>query len=181
LPILQNSAPRIRFSVLEFTALMSVFDQRKTRILQELESDVPDLSPKGRPDEQIIELLELLNAHQDYVTTSSCSGRAVVYLDADRDGHDEDARGRWLMNEHSSLQGHFSELSSDIIYQTFFGDHKVGDVWNANDPPSRLVTFKFEPLVCELDLYFDIDCPHIMQRPSGRLSTTPYSNKLWIS
>src|SRR5256885_267655 len=80
------------------TLTMTLFDERKTKILQELASNEPDLSPKGSPDDGVLALLELLNAHHDYITTSSCSGRAVVFVDADRDGQGGDARGRWLMN-----------------------------------------------------------------------------------
>lgn len=37
-----------------------------------------DLSLKGSIDEQILSLIEKINSHEDFVTTSSCSGRTVV-------------------------------------------------------------------------------------------------------
>src|SRR5437764_14316521 len=38
-----------------------------------------DKSPKGSIDELMLPLINLLNKHNDYVTTSSCSGRIAVY------------------------------------------------------------------------------------------------------
>ena len=126
---------------------MSIFDQRKTKILQGLASDEPDLSPKGKPDEQIIELLQLLNAHEKYVTTSSCSGRAVIYLDADKSTQDKESRGRWLMNEHSPFQITPEEQSLERLYKTFFSDFIIAEQGETDISLTRLVTFKFEPLV----------------------------------
>jgi tRNA wybutosine-synthesizing protein 3 len=125
---------------------MDVFIQRKTAILNDLDSDEPDLSPKGRPDDEVLELLELLNSHANYVSTSSCSGRAVVYLDADKNGQGEEARGRWLMNRHSPFKKE-TELATKEWYGTLFGDVKVGENWDSKMHPSRLVNLKFEPLV----------------------------------
>ncbi|GBB85122.1 hypothetical protein RclHR1_01170006 [Rhizophagus clarus] len=58
------------------------FHSRKQQILSSLNSSDTtrtDKSPKGSVDEAIIPLIELLNRHDDYVTTSSCSGRVSVY------------------------------------------------------------------------------------------------------
>jgi tRNA wybutosine-synthesizing protein 3 len=58
------------------------FHSRKQQILSSLNSSDAskiDKSPKGSVDEAIIPLIELLNRHDDYVTTSSCSGRVSVY------------------------------------------------------------------------------------------------------
>ena len=127
---------------------MTLFDQRKIKILQELASNDPDLSPKGSPDDGVLALLEQLNAHHDYVTTSSCSGRAVVFLDADRDGQGDDARGRWLMNQHTPFTDEvLSKPSLEQLHGLLFGDVNIGPT---DDPPvsaSRMVSFKFEPLV----------------------------------
>src|SRR5271169_239090 len=85
------------------TTTTTVFDKRKAKIQADLQSDERDLSPKGKPDDDIIDLLHLFNAHPNYVTTSSCSGRAVVYLDAANPDNNEQAKGKWLMNQHISL------------------------------------------------------------------------------
>ncbi|KAF8933386.1 hypothetical protein BGZ58_006390 [Dissophora ornata] len=57
------------------------FATRKKTILVALNSDTPDKSPKGYVDEPLLPLIILINNHQDYVTTSSCSGRICTYLE----------------------------------------------------------------------------------------------------
>lgn len=41
--------------------------------------DTADLSKKGSIDESIVNLVNYINSHDDYVTTSSCSGRAILF------------------------------------------------------------------------------------------------------
>src|SRR5688572_30288206 len=59
------------------------FNARKQQILSSLTTSDPsskiDKSPKGSVDEAILPLIELLNKHDDYITTSSCSGRIAIY------------------------------------------------------------------------------------------------------
>ena len=51
------------------------FDSGKERLLHAMEVSL-DLSPKGSIDRPILDLVEFLNYRtNDYVTTSSCSGR----------------------------------------------------------------------------------------------------------
>ena len=126
---------------------MTVFDQRKSNVLHDLHSDEPDLSPKGKPDEEVLGLLELLNAHDDYVSTSSCSGRAVVYLDADKNADGDQAKGRWLMNSHKPLDEEVFNVYNDKVDSILFGDMKVERQPTYEVKHSRLVNFKFEPLV----------------------------------
>jgi tRNA wybutosine-synthesizing protein 3 len=130
---------------------MAVFDQRKKGILQGLQSDEPDLSPKGAPDTEILELLELINSHNDFVSTSSCSGRAVVFLHADKIAKDGDAKGRWLMNRHSSFDEPSEDCGMESLFGLLFGDTKIGRDWKQGKEGSRrLITLKFEPLVRKL-------------------------------
>jgi tRNA wybutosine-synthesizing protein 3 len=126
---------------------MSIFDKRKAAILADLQSEDPDLSPKGRPDDEIIELLRLLNSHPHYVSTSSCSGRAVVFLDTDKTSSDEAARGRWLMNRHTPLDDGIDSLNLDQLNAILFADIKIAGQGTLSDGPRRFVTLKFEPLV----------------------------------
>ncbi|KAF9935231.1 hypothetical protein FBU30_006316 [Linnemannia zychae] len=65
------------------------FQTRKKTILIALNSDTPDKSPKGYVDEPLLPLIILINNHQDYVTTSSCSGRICTYLEGLEDGDPE--------------------------------------------------------------------------------------------
>jgi tRNA wybutosine-synthesizing protein 3 len=130
---------------------MAVFDQRKRGILHGLQSDEPDLSPKGAPDAEILELLQLINSHSDFVSTSSCSGRAVVFLDADKAAKGSDTKGRWLMNRHSPLNEPSQDCAMESLFGILFGDTKIGRGWERGKEGSRrLVTLKFEPLVWQL-------------------------------
>lgn len=61
---------------------MATFDARKARILAEMAAPGPDASPKGSIDTLILPLITRLNEHPDVVTTSSCSGRVSVFLEA---------------------------------------------------------------------------------------------------
>ena len=123
---------------------MTLFDKRKKKISDDLVSDVPDLSPKGSPDEQILDLLELINSHKDYVTTSSCSGRVAVFLDGSETNKQD--KGRWLMNSHSPIDIDGLRSSSGLLQKTLFGDHAIE--FGVSVESRRLVTLKFEPLVC---------------------------------
>jgi tRNA wybutosine-synthesizing protein 3 len=153
---------------------MTVFDQRKTQIQQELTSDKPDLSPKGSPDDGVLSLLELLNVHHDYMTTSSCSGRAVVFLDTDKeDGKGDDARGRWLMNRHTPFTEDDLSISSlEQFHFLLFGDINVdnGSSPDPSDLPSRMVAFKFEPLVLDLSSALITQILHVLCRDIGAAS-----------
>ena len=113
------------------------FDQRKRKIVQDLAGNLNDLSPKGNVDEPVLPLVELLNTHPDYVTTSSCSGRISCHV------VDEAANkgGRWAYISHSLDDPHHivSQLLAD-----------VGSDENP-DQAQTSTNFKFEPFVlhCE--------------------------------
>lgn len=163
---------------------MAAFEQRKKRILEELQSDEPDLSPKGKPDEEILGLLELINSHEDYISTSSCSGRAVVFLDADKSGTSEEAQGRWLMTRHTQFEKEFESSTTRELYATLFDSMEIGQDWESSPQFTRLVALKFEPLVkknnCNKtpDL---LDYAYIMSRFIGSLAFTSSCNGVWLS
>ncbi|XP_072956456.1 tRNA wybutosine-synthesizing protein 2/3/4 [Typha angustifolia] len=54
------------------------FQKRKEQTLAALSSPSPDKSPKGGVDAPIVPLLEAINRHPYYFTTSSCSGRISI-------------------------------------------------------------------------------------------------------
>ena len=73
-----------------------------------------DKSPKGCLDPHIAPLVRAINAHPDYVTTSSCAGRIVLWAEparaepsgAERGGGEAEAEyvgGRWLLCEHAHV------------------------------------------------------------------------------
>lgn len=63
------------------------FAQKKRSILAQISTTSetnPDASPKGTLDVHLLDLIRLINAHQDMVTTSSCSGRLSVFLEGEK-------------------------------------------------------------------------------------------------
>ena len=74
-----------------------------------------DLSPKGSYDWPIRDLIDLINSHNDYMTTSSCSGRISLFVAADdvvesdeiwdEVGAMPQTKGvHWLLVEHGPVQ-----------------------------------------------------------------------------
>ena len=60
------------------------FVKKKAAILAQLSvpaSEYTDSSPKGSVDEGIRELIDEINAHEGFVTTSSCAGRVSVFVE----------------------------------------------------------------------------------------------------
>ncbi|GET86320.1 hypothetical protein, conserved [Leishmania tarentolae] len=55
------------------------FATHKAHILANLHTNACDLSPKGSVDVKCLPVMDVLNTHKDYVTTSSCSGRIALF------------------------------------------------------------------------------------------------------
>ncbi|KAK5319724.1 hypothetical protein LTR70_004908 [Exophiala xenobiotica] len=66
-------------------AIPASFSKKKAQILSDISNhdstDYSDKSPKGSIDSEIIELIDEINAFEAYVTTSSCAGRAAVFVE----------------------------------------------------------------------------------------------------
>lgn len=96
------------------------FDKKKEAVLKKMASD--DRSKKGGIDEDIRELLNTINSHNDYCTTSSCSGRIVLL----------DLRARlksdnvWLMSKHAAI--------TKEEFDTAMSEEKRGIVWLKQEP-----------------------------------------------
>lgn len=126
-----------------------LFEQRKQQLLESFVSDLPDKSPKGMVDTPLVPLLNLLNEHADYVSTSSCSGRIVIYADplpsAEVPKGKKKKGGKFINVSHEPLPegpdwlaGLFKDLETAFIEAP----------WPALEDPksSGLVYFKFEPM-----------------------------------
>ncbi|MGM5485455.1 MAG: tRNA wybutosine-synthesizing 3 family protein [Nanobdellota archaeon] len=73
------------------------FEEKKRNALDGLEKE--DRSRKGKVDEDIRPLLDILNNHPDYYTTSSCSGRIMLYTSSE---NKKDCR--WLFVSHGFVK-----------------------------------------------------------------------------
>ena len=80
-----------------------IFGAFKKGVIGALESELVDKSRKGNLDAPIADLVQLLNAADDYVTTSSCSGRICLFQQIKKpaDSSTKAAGGGWLLIEHS--------------------------------------------------------------------------------
>ncbi|EEB16048.1 conserved hypothetical protein [Pediculus humanus corporis] len=77
------------------------FKNVKKQILQ-----ASDLSKKGSVDESIKDLVDFINEQDDYVTTSSCSGRAILFTSSygDVTGHKKSKKDcKWLYTSHDLI------------------------------------------------------------------------------
>ncbi|WBW75390.1 wybutosine biosynthesis protein Tyw3 [Schizosaccharomyces osmophilus] len=115
---------------------LETFDNQKEQILKELTSSLPDASPKGNPDSPIFPLLDVINSHPDWVTTSSCSGRISVYVQGltSRKGG-----GYWLFVSHEPC----TELPTPFDVENV----DYGKVPEAPPEGSREIQFAFEPMI----------------------------------
>uniref|UniRef100_A0A1J3EYD8 tRNA wybutosine-synthesizing protein 2/3/4 n=2 Tax=Noccaea caerulescens TaxID=107243 RepID=A0A1J3EYD8_NOCCA len=121
------------------------FEKRKAATLASIRSSVTDKSPKGFLDEPIIPLLETINHHSSYFTTSSCSGRISILsqpkpqLNASTK---KKARGgTWLYITHDPAD------PESVISLLFPSQSTPID---PIDQPSELV-FRFEPLIIAVE------------------------------
>ncbi|XAR65643.1 tRNA(Phe) [7-((3-amino-3-carboxypropyl)-4-demethyl)wyosine(37)-N(4)]- methyltransferase [Bertholletia excelsa] len=114
------------------------FEKRKTATLASMTSSEPDKSPKGFLDASIIPLLNAINSHPSYFTTSSCSGRISILSQptAAANATKKKARGgTWLFISHDPVE-------PDSILTLLFNSPPI--------PPSNLV-FRFEPLIIAVE------------------------------
>ena len=72
--------------------MTTLFDRQKADKLSKV-----DLSRKGSVDAPIFNFLKNLNAHPDYVSLSSCSGRIIIFISAENV-----KKVIWLIKVHSS-------------------------------------------------------------------------------
>lgn len=136
-------------------AIPTSFIEKKTETLRQLavpEASYTDLSPKGSVDEGIRELIDVINAYNGLVTTSSCAGRVSVFVEGRKDAAN-DAKapreqvagvggkgggGTWLFVSHDFIPDE-SWISSLGL--------ETKDENSVEGGERRLIHFKFEPMV----------------------------------
>lgn len=140
------------------------FQDRKNKVISELveemNPDRADKSPKGYIDAPILPLMRLINQHSQFYTTSSCSGRIAVYCEGVDEKKSDVSKstkgGIWLYVTHDPVTLPDTIDNKDAwIMQLLFGEAHT----NVTTDPimdedkitqRQLVFFKFEPLVSEL-------------------------------
>ncbi|MCA9478673.1 MAG: hypothetical protein KC535_05995, partial [Nanoarchaeota archaeon] len=95
---------------------MDSFDQQKKEYLDALYK--PDRSKKGNVDEHISSLLDTINNHSDFYTTSSCSGRIMLIVDTKSK---DKSQAKWLFVSHDQvtlkeLEPHLKELPQEPVW-----------------------------------------------------------------
>lgn len=90
--------------------MISDFDNNKKTFLSK-----QDKSKKGGIDKAILPLVEKINQHNDYYTTSSCSGRIVLLKESESGRKDE---AEWLFVSHDKIK--VSELKIEEKEKVWF-------------------------------------------------------------
>lgn len=144
------------------------FARKKAKILQDLSvpnSEYSDKSPKGSVDEGIRELINEINAHEGFVTTSSCAGRISMFqegngraIDSENEGGEVRTSlvvggkggGKFLFVSHEPVS--ISEGGGSQQLSEIFGLDEVsaarGDIASVSRLSGRrYVRFAFEPMV----------------------------------
>ncbi|CCF58904.1 hypothetical protein KAFR_0F03080 [Kazachstania africana CBS 2517] len=129
------------------------FNQKKASILKEISSTASDLSPKGSIDELCLPVMDLINSHNDMVTTSSCSGRISVFVEGTkRKTNETDLKvggkgqgGKWLYVSHdiNKVIGWMDTLN-DV---TFVEDKRSSPLPSDLDGSLRYILYKYEPFI----------------------------------
>ncbi|XP_046998294.1 tRNA wybutosine-synthesizing protein 3 homolog isoform X1 [Schistocerca americana] len=111
------------------------FQDKKKRILNST-----DLSRKGSVDSDIVELVDFINSHNQYVTTSSCSGRLIVFCEVPSMGNSKEGC-KWLYTTHDDID--MEDMMSKL-------DPTVGDL-----------VLKFEPMILHVQCHSVEDAKHL--------------------
>ncbi|KAK5632407.1 hypothetical protein RRF57_008121 [Xylaria bambusicola] len=156
--------------------LPPTFSRKKECILELLavpEAEYSDASPKGSVDAGIRDLIEEINAMDGFVTTSSCAGRVSVFVEGRKAGtgeEDDAARpatvaavggkgggGTWLFVSHDPVQENASQGVRSLLglRDTVKSEGREDDTTQVTFKDTRLIHFKFEPMVCLLWAYLN--------------------------
>lgn len=130
-------------------------------LVEYLDPERRDKSPKGFIDAPILDLMHVINSHPDYYTTSSCSGRVAMYcegLEKDVEPTETDPNaiekttkgGQWLYVSHDPIAIPDTNINEWIV-KLLFGNESDKVVFDNERPADilhrQLIYFKFEPLV----------------------------------
>ncbi|KAI8393757.1 tRNA wybutosine-synthesizing protein [Radiomyces spectabilis] len=153
-------------------------------LVEALDPNRRDKSPKGFVDAPILDLIHIINEHPDYYTTSSCSGRIAIYCEGLEKAESEDTLekttkgGTWLYVTHDpvDIPTMNREQRDQWVLKLLFGD-QIDRVSLATERPEnilqkQLVYFKFEPLI----LHVEASHQHTAMRLLGLAFQAGYQN-----
>lgn len=167
------------------------FTAKKNAILASLSIPEPtytDLSPKGSVDAAIKPLIDRINALDGVVTTSSCAGRASVFLEGRKQGKRHEERGdtqnneglgkeseqaavpggkgmggKWLFVSHEpvdlSKKGKGREIMTELLGLGSLEAQNEAMALSEEVDEARLVRFQFEPMVCRKSIFKRVFSP----------------------
>lgn len=97
------------------------FEDKKKACLNKLYK--PDRSKKGTVDEALIPLIDKINSHENFYTTSSCSGRIMIFTDNDSERKDA---ADWLFVSHDqtsfeAVEPALEHLPNSVVFFRFEG------------------------------------------------------------
>ncbi|CAN4105808.1 unnamed protein product [Withania somnifera] len=118
------------------------FHKRKLSTLSSMNSPEPDKSPKGNIDTPIIPLLNILNSHSSYFTTSSCSGRISILSQPKR----KSKGGKWVFISHEKTEPH---VIKSLLFPLKSAVPVTGDTSILDH--SHSLVFRFEPLIIAVE------------------------------
>lgn len=131
------------------------FEKRKAAAMAAISDPNPDKSPKGNLDTPIIPLIDAINLHPSFFTTSSCSGRISILHHPPPSTGDEDENqstikkkkkkkaggGRWILVSHDPVE---PESVVDLLF-------KKEDTASAVRRSQGSLVFRFEPLIIAIE------------------------------
>ncbi|KAH0674657.1 tRNA wybutosine-synthesizing protein 2/3/4 [Solanum tuberosum] len=125
------------------------FERRKLATLSSMNSPEPDKSPKGNIDAPIIPLLNTLNSHASYFTTSSCSGRISILsqpiIPITNPTKKKAKGGKWVFISHDPIELH-------LILSHLFPSKSTQPVKNVTEVADlHSLVFRFEPLIIAVE------------------------------
>jgi len=116
-----------------------IFDKQKLEALTSV-----DLSRKGNIDSHILSVVALINEQADYFTTSSCSGRILIFIQAEENGKIKKRHCEWLNTTHDLIAN-----VQDFASEFFDKLNKFRESNPIEDSGEQLgiAYLKFEPMV----------------------------------
>lgn len=138
--------------------MFASFQRKKILNISSYYHSSQDASKKGSIDEEVISILNILNSHKDYLSTSSCSGRIVLWMNRIINEQDNSSshegcgnvEGKWLFVTHQIekdlyhlLKTHVEKGFNILSYEANIDSNMATQI--------GLVYLKVEPLILHIE------------------------------